>query len=133
MPTNNLKTFLLRWGPALLVMALIFFASSRTSQQIPSYGIWDTLVKKGAHFGGYALLGLSLLRGLDRPGRKAVLITLALALLYASSDELHQAFVAGRHARLTDALIDLAGAGAAGGLWLASAKLRAAVNFGWKK
>mgnify|MGYP003865844525 CR=1 FL=1 len=43
------------------------------------------------------------------PGR--AWIPLAIAILYAGSDELHQAFVPGRHAGIDDFAADLAGIG----------------------
>ncbi len=42
-----------RWGPAVLMMAVIFTASSFPSRDLPSFGLWDRLVKKGGHMLGY--------------------------------------------------------------------------------
>ena len=55
-------SWMLRFGPALLVMAMIFIASSIPSAQMPNAGAWDFIVKKGGHMTGYALLGLALVR-----------------------------------------------------------------------
>jgi VanZ family protein len=91
------------WLPVLAWAALIFLFSS-----IPSLGtglgVWDTILRKGAHMTEYAILGLLLLRALGRE-----LPALALAIGYAVTDEIHQHFVEGRHASPVDVLIDTAG------------------------
>ena len=72
------------------------------------------IVRKGAHFAEYALLGAALLghvlawrarRGLRRPRTLAF----GVGALYALSDELHQLFVPDRSGELTDVLLDSAG------------------------
>jgi VanZ family protein len=91
------------WLPVLVWAAVIFVFSS-----IPSLGtglgVWDTVLRKGAHMTEYAILGLLLLRAMGRE-----LPALALGIAYAITDELHQHFVSGRHASPIDALIDTAG------------------------
>ena len=59
-----MKGFLSRWGPALVLMAVIFAASATPGEDLPNAGAWDTLFKKGGHLLGYALLGAAYLRGL---------------------------------------------------------------------
>ena len=101
---------LLRFLPAVLVMAAIFIASSIPSQELPSFGLWDLLVKKGGHMLGYGLLALSFWYAL-KWDRQYFWLAFLLAAVYALSDEYHQSFVAGRNASLVDALlIDNAGA-----------------------
>lgn len=110
----------LRWGPALAMMALIFTASSFPSQDLPNFGLWDRLVKKGGHMLGYALLTMAYARGLAagaRPTRRQLLAAIALAGLYGITDESHQLFVAGRGAAATDVLIDTVGASLGAGIW----------------
>lgn len=106
-----------QWGPAAIVMVLIFLFSSIPSTGLPSFGAFDLPAKKGGHMLGYALLGLAFLHGIgwDSPGagRQAWL----LAVLYAVTDEYHQSFVPGRGPWVMDILID--GAGAFLGLLLA--------------
>jgi VanZ family protein len=91
------------WLPVVIWAAVIFTFSS-----IPSLGtglgVWDTILRKGAHMTEYAILGLLLLRALGRE-----LPALALGFAYAVSDEIHQHFVRGRHASPVDVLIDTAG------------------------
>ena len=91
------------WLPVLAWAAVIFAFSS-----IPSLGtglgVWDTILRKGAHMTEYAVLGLLLLRALGRE-----LPAFALGIAYAITDEIHQHFVRGRHASPVDVLIDTAG------------------------
>ena len=91
------------WLPVIVWAAVIFAFSS-----IPSLGtglgVWDTILRKGAHMTEYAILGLLLLRALGRE-----LPAFALGIAYAVTDEIHQHFVRGRHASPVDVLIDTAG------------------------
>jgi VanZ family protein len=104
------------WIPAILVMAVIFGFSSIPSREMPSFGIWDLIVKKGAHMLGYGWLALMYWYGLRFDRRKAWL-ALLLAVIYAITDEYHQSFVPGRHPSWVDALL-IDGGGAAIGLGL---------------
>ena len=91
------------WLPVVLWAALIFTLSSIPSLST-GLGGWDTVLRKGAHFTEYAILGALLLRAL---GREVLAVT--TGALYAASDELHQHFVPGRHASPFDVLLDTAG------------------------
>jgi VanZ family protein len=107
--------FFARWLPALVVMGLIFTLSSMPSEALPNLGPLDLLFKKGGHALGYALLGLAYFYALPprlRTGYRA-LLALLMAVLFALSDEYHQSFVEGRNSRLTDVVIDTAGAAVA--------------------
>jgi len=94
---------LTHWLPVLLWAALIFALSS-----IPhlgtGLGTWDLILRKCAHTAEYAVLAFLLARAV---GREAP--ALALGILYAASDEFHQAFVRGRHASPIDVAIDTVG------------------------
>lgn len=108
-----MRALVWRWGPAVVVMAIIFTASSTPAEDLPHFGLWDTLVKKAGHAFGYGLLAAAYLRGLrrDRPIAAWMLpAALGLALAYALSDEFHQLFVPGRSASPTDVGIDAVGA-----------------------
>ena len=91
------------WLPVIVWAAVIFTFSS-----IPSLGtglgVWDTILRKGAHMTEYAILGLLLFRAFGRE-----LPALALGIAYAITDEIHQHFVRGRHASPIDVLIDTVG------------------------
>ena len=90
---------LTHWLPVVLWAGVIFALSS-----IPSLGDWDLFLRKCAHITEYAVLAVLLVRAVDREGP-----ALALGILYAASDELHQAFVRGRHASPIDIAIDTVG------------------------
>lgn len=101
---NRLFRLARAWGPALFLMATIFFFSSRTSGQLPGFGPLDYLVKKLGHVVGYALLALTYWRGLPQH-RSRMVFAWGLALMYAATDEFHQLFVAGRHPSVFDVLV----------------------------
>ncbi|MEO8290721.1 MAG: VanZ family protein [Gaiellaceae bacterium] len=91
------------WIPVVLWAAVIFALSA-----IPSLGtglgVWDLVLRKLAHTAEYALLGALVYRA-ARNAPAAVLLSSA----YAVTDEIHQAFVGGRHGSPVDWLIDTAG------------------------
>jgi len=92
-------------------MGIIFGFSSIPSRDMPSFGLWDLVVKKGAHMLGYGLLALMYWTGL-RFDRRRAWLALLLALIYALTDEYHQSFVPGRHPSWMDAMV-IDGSGAA--------------------
>ncbi|MDA0184533.1 VanZ family protein [Solirubrobacter phytolaccae] len=96
--------WVVRFGPPLLLMAVIFFLSAQPDLGT-GLGTWDTILRKGAHMVEFGLLWLLWWRALGRRRALAALITLA----YAASDELHQRFVDGRHGSPVDWLIDATG------------------------
>jgi VanZ family protein len=91
------------WLPVVAWAALIF-AFSSVPHLSSGLGTWDYVLRKCAHVTEYAILGALLLRAL---GREVPAFLAALA--YAASDELHQHFVAGRHASPVDLAIDAIG------------------------
>jgi VanZ family protein len=97
----------LRWLPALLWMAWIFYWSGQSVTPAPS-----TLLSKLAHVLAYAVLALLLVVALVPRPRRAVLAW-AIASAYGVSDEVHQGFTPGRHPSVADALLDCAAARAA--------------------
>ena len=92
-----------QWGPVVLWAAVIFAFSS-----VPSLGtdlgVWDTVLRKCAHATEYAILALLLYRALGRE-----LPAFLIGFGYAITDEVHQAFVRGRHASPFDVSMDAAG------------------------
>lgn len=116
------KKFAGRWGPAVVMMVVIYVASDTPGDSLPRFGLWDTLVKKGGHALGYALLALAYGRGLAA-GRPLTLrqaaAAVGLAVAYAVTDETHQAFTVGRTPSPVDVVIDAAGAvaGVGAGWW----------------
>ena len=117
---KHMRAILWRWSPAVLVMAIIFIASSMPSQDLPAFGAWDFLLKKWGHLVGYALLGASYLNGLAAEGRitrRKLLWAIVLASVYAVSDEFHQSFTPGRNPSAADVAIDTVGAAMGSLLW----------------
>ncbi len=98
------------WVLVVAWMAMIFWLSAQP--KLPNLGpdlteIQDIL----GHFLVYAGLAFWLARAFRRtPGvRHPLLWTVVLAMLYALSDELHQAFVPNRHPDPFDILVDFLG------------------------
>ena len=94
-----------RWLPLLLWMGAIYVLSDQPKAGIPSFGVWDLLVKKGSHFLAYAVLAVLAWRGF-RAGTRPYLWAILLTILYAISDEYHQTFIPGRNGTLDDVMID---------------------------
>lgn len=68
------------------------------------------IVRKGAHMSEYGLLTLSLIYGFYKNNVIHVYTySLLITFLYASFDEFHQLFIAGRAGRPMDVLIDVCG------------------------
>jgi len=125
----SLKRQLLRWGPALVVMLLIFLASETPGNDLPEFGKIDLGVKKGGHMTGYALLSMACLHGLtdrNRATRYRVALAVSLVILYAITDEFHQTFTPGRNASIIDVGIDAIGAILGVLLWMAIRRRRPA-------
>jgi VanZ family protein len=104
------RSGVVRWAPAVLLMAVIFLLSSIPSEAMPVFGRYDWPVKKLGHVTGYALLSYSILRGLGRKDLPSIGLAWLLTVLFGASDELHQAFVPGRQSSLIDIGIDAIGA-----------------------
>ena len=125
------------WLPVILWMALIFTGSTdrgsagHTSGFIEPLLHWlmpglshesidslHHLIRKCAHITEYAVLGALALRAiapshagsLAEKRWKIAGLALAMAALYAASDEFHQSFVPSRGASVQDVLIDTCGA-----------------------
>ncbi|HMJ90812.1 MAG TPA: VanZ family protein [Candidatus Acidoferrum sp.] len=130
-----MKFFLRYWVPVIVWMLLIFSASGDAKSGQHTDGILSQLlrwlhvqvtatqletmrwtVRKAAHLTEYAVLALLCWRALRAhqhakqcPGRTAG-IALLICIVYAASDEFHQAFVKDRSASMLDVCIDTAGA-----------------------
>ncbi len=120
-----------RFLPALACMVAIFWLSSIPGETLissarPFFKQAPTTIParvgkkpvriewlKIGHFIGYAALGAALLHGFAPTTRRPGLWAMAGAALYAASDEIHQAFVPGRHAGWQDLALDIAAAGLA--------------------
>lgn len=81
---------------------------------------FNNLVRKYAHGGVYFVMGLLVINALRQSGfrgYKKIILSLVFCVFYAVSDEVHQLFVPGRGAEVTDVLIDSAGAFIAIGIY----------------
>jgi VanZ family protein len=128
-----IPSWLRAWWPALIWSVIIFvmstdsFSAEHTSSVFerilhwidPSitdaqFDIIHHLIRKTAHFTEYFVFGLLLYRGVRgaRAGWRWTwgLAALVIASSYSALDEIHQAFVASRHASPYDSLLDSAGA-----------------------
>ena len=111
----------LLWGPVIIVMALIFFVSSKSDPGAPPGRISD----KAAHVIAYAALGASLVRALAGGRHSAMTVgrigvAALIATLYGVTDEIHQMFVPNRTPDVLDLVADACG-GISGALFLAVA------------
>jgi len=111
MQMRKLVREVLPWLPPVALMVLIFVLSSMPAGD-EDHGPLYVLSRKMAHFGEYFALLVLWWQALATkvPERRALAIALAIAILYAISDELHQTFVSGRAGRPLDVGIDTAGA-----------------------
>jgi VanZ family protein len=111
---SDARAALLRWIPAIGVMAVIFMLSSISGLRVSDDADVDRPARVLGHLGSYALLGGLLLfavAGFTRPRAGHVLLAVALAILYGLTDELHQALVPERTGQIEDLLVDALGAG----------------------
>ena len=122
-----------RYGPPIIWMAFIFFASTgefsadNTSRIIGPLLRWlfpgiseerlalaHFITRKAAHFTEYAILAWLSARAFatsskEQLRRRWFLIALALVVLYSLSDEYHQTFVPSRTGSIYDSFIDMSG------------------------
>ena len=100
------------WFPLVFWCLVIFIFSNipKTIDIGPTY--WTNFfAKKTAHFIEFAILGI-----LAKRSFKNTWMALIFTLLYAASDEYHQAFIPGRESRIRDVIIDFTGGGF--GIWI---------------
>ena len=130
---NSFRDHLRRYGPLIIWMGVIFFASSEhfsasgTSRFIRPLFVWlfpdiseaqlvwvHFLIRKSAHFFEYLVLGLLAARAFSSSSRtwlqgswKAT--TIALIVVYAFLDEFRQSLVPSRSGSVWDSMIDIVG------------------------
>ncbi len=114
MPKYNPKKIILAFLPSIIWAGLIFFFSAQ--QMLPSLylSVLDFLFKKTAHIFVYAVLYILVYQALTKvevDPKKRWWLGLAVCLVYAVNDELHQAAVPGRTATLRDVGYDFLGMG----------------------
>jgi VanZ family protein len=101
------------WIPVLLVMAVIFVASSQSGLRISDDASVDKPFRVTGHLLAFASLAGTLLVAFSQgrtPRLRDAALALGITFIYALSDEWHQSFVADRTGRLDDVVTDLIGA-----------------------
>ena len=100
------------WLPVIAWAGLIFAFSAQPNLRFAADPGLDFLVRKAGHMAVFGILALLLWRALASTSawRRPWAWSVALAILYAITDEFHQGFVAGRHPSALDVGIDAAGA-----------------------
>jgi len=144
--------FLVYWLPLLVWMCVIFAASGDVDSVKHSSTLFEPLLRwlfphmspahvgelhhlfrKCCHMMEYSLLAVLAWRAVRQPQKKVrrpwrrdeAGLALAIVLLYAASDELHQVFIPGRTGQFSDVIVDVIG-GSIGLtlLWLAGKKFK---------
>lgn len=110
----RIHNFLSAWGPAIALMVIIFFLSSRQRVSVSDVYTINFIVFKSLHVIEYAILYFLMLRGFYRTlshknMKKIYLYAAICTLLYAVSDELHQTVVPTRTGSVRDIFIDSIG------------------------
>ncbi len=105
--------FIKYWLPVCLYILLIIFVSSLPHPPVPRTD-WIN-IDKLYHFIEYSILGILVLRAFINSGRGilanyAVLWAIFVTMVFAATDEIHQAFVPNRSASIADWIFDILGA-----------------------
>lgn len=130
---NKKLVIILSWSAVFLWMLLIFNLSSQAAAKSNGLSLGVTywlhkalervidvdvntfnhIVRKGAHFSAYLVLGILSCNALRISGIlkwKRFFLALGICVLYAASDEIHQLFIAGRSGQPSDVILDSLGA-----------------------
>ena len=111
---NKARFFIWYWAPPLALMGVIFFLSSRERVGVSDEFVVFFFVFKSLHIIEYATLQFLVFRALFRTlsGKnmnRIFLLSFAITLLYAITDELHQTMVPTRNGTIVDIGIDSIG------------------------
>jgi VanZ family protein len=101
------------WIPVLLWAGVIFLFSSYPTRRASEIFWQDFIIKKTAHIIEYAIFSALLYRAFKESGTKgknAGIFAIAIAVIYAASDEFHQSFTPGREPTVRDVIFDTIGA-----------------------
>lgn len=112
-----------RWGPAVAWGAFIFALSATPGLKVSSDASVDGPLRHVAHMVVFAVLTVLIAHALDVLGRplrlRTALVIACIGVGYGILDEIHQAFVPDRTARLIDVGYDAIGVAAGlGSVWL---------------
>lgn len=90
------------------------FDSDASDEEIDNIvEVFDTPVRKLAHFTEYFILGILILLSFKSYGIQNIYLMILFCFLYAVSDEVHQLFVVGRYCSFFDVIVDSLGSSAA--------------------
>lgn len=95
----------------IIVKKILFISDDRQKESIEQI---EPIIRKLAHFSIYTVTGIllmSLASTYQIETMKKIYISMLIGMAYAISDEIHQVFVPGRAAKLTDVMIDTIGVG----------------------
>ena len=104
--------FIKLWLPVFVWGYIIYYLSD-----IPGLGtglgVWDLILRKGAHITEYFILTILLVRAFRRSFRMSIAFLIfwpsVISFLYAVSDEYHQSFIKNRCGTPWDVLVDTVG------------------------
>ena len=104
--------FIKLWLPVFVWGYIIYYLSD-----IPGLGtglgVWDLILRKGAHITEYFILTILLVRAFRRSFRMSFAFLIfwpsVISFLYAVSDEYHQSFIKNRCCTPWDVLVDTVG------------------------
>ncbi len=145
--TKKRNVMIISWIAVFLWMLLIFYLSAQVADDsndlsigftqiilnivekiAPNFefdiGTFNHIIRKNAHFFVYLVLGFLVLNALNRSGFKNIGLALLICVVYAVSDEIHQAFVPGRGPGVRDVFIDSVGSAVGIGIYLLFGKLK---------
>lgn len=99
------------WAPPGAWAGLIYLLSATPDLTFSDDGGVDFVVRKLGHLAVFGILMILTLRAVELNAdlRRPWIVAMALTVLYAITDELHQGAVAGRHPSPVDVAIDTAG------------------------
>jgi VanZ family protein len=105
------RKFTKYWLPVIIYAIIIFHLSSLPSEDIPALFNYQDVV---FHILEYAVLAFLANRAMkayypQQPYRRRFLVVFFFCVIYALSDEFHQAFVPTRHPSLADVVYDSLG------------------------
>ena len=102
---------MVKWFPSIIVMAGIYYMSSRTGQELTSLFQFFSSLNWG-HLVAYFVLALTFLYPLkDRfTLKRSMVIAILLSVIYGFTDEWHQMYVPGRAPDIYDIMNDTIGA-----------------------
>jgi VanZ family protein len=108
--SSELSSFVVEWIFAFLRRIFSGEIPSLLEAFVSNAGFF---VRKGGHVAEYFILGLLVVYSLKKMAVKRYIpIALLICMLYAVSDEVHQAFVPGRGPAISDVLLDSAASAA---------------------